>query len=69
MRRWRADRLLVRPDHVLILAETNLETILATVEETDPALVVIDSIQTVLGRIRTSHVVALPGIVGARRLQ
>jgi len=44
----RADRLKVRADDVLVLPETNLETILGTMEDLNPALVVIDSIQTVM---------------------
>jgi DNA repair protein RadA/Sms len=44
----RADRLRVRPDHLLIMSETNLESILAGMGEIEPALVVIDSIQTVM---------------------
>jgi len=46
--RLRADRLGVHSDRVLVLSETNLEEILATVEEANPGLVVIDSIQTVM---------------------
>lgn len=46
--RLRADRLGVRSDHVLVLSETNLEEILATAEDAEPGLVVIDSIQTVM---------------------
>jgi len=44
----RSDRLQVRADHVLILAETSLDTILGTMEGITPAMVVIDSIQTVM---------------------
>ncbi|CAA9543544.1 MAG: DNA repair protein RadA [uncultured Thermomicrobiales bacterium] len=44
----RADRLGIRPDHVLILSETNLNAILGAIEALDPALLVIDSIQTVM---------------------
>jgi len=46
--RLRADRLGVHSDQVLVLSETNLDEILATAEEADPGLVVIDSIQTVM---------------------
>lgn len=46
--RLRADRLGVRSDDVLVLSETNLDEILATAEDADPGLVVIDSIQTVM---------------------
>ncbi|MDQ3542011.1 MAG: DNA repair protein RadA, partial [Chloroflexota bacterium] len=44
----RADRLGIRPDHVLIMSETNLNAILGGIDALDPALVVIDSIQTVM---------------------
>jgi DNA repair protein RadA/Sms len=44
----RADRLRVRPDHILILPETNLDSILGSIEGVNPSLVVIDSIQTVM---------------------
>lgn len=44
----RADRLGIRPDHVLIMSETNLNAILGGIESLDPALLVIDSIQTVM---------------------
>ncbi|HEV2065207.1 MAG TPA: DNA repair protein RadA [Thermomicrobiales bacterium] len=44
----RADRLGIRPEHVLIMSETNLNAILGGIESLDPALLVIDSIQTVM---------------------
>lgn len=44
----RADRLQVSPDHILILSETNLDAILTALEGISPAMVVIDSIQTVM---------------------
>ena len=44
----RADRLKVNGDHILLLSETNLDVILGGMESLDPALVVIDSIQTVM---------------------
>ncbi len=44
----RSDRLHVRADHILILSETNLDTILGSMEGISPSLVVIDSIQTVM---------------------
>lgn len=44
----RADRLDVRTDHVFVLAETSLDAILGTLEDVTPAMVVIDSIQTVM---------------------
>lgn len=43
----RAERLGVSGDDFLVLAETNLDAILHAVEEVKPALVVIDSIQTI----------------------
>ncbi|MGI8475300.1 MAG: DNA repair protein RadA, partial [Thermomicrobiales bacterium] len=43
----RADRLKVRTDHVLVLCETNLETILTATENAAPTLLIVDSIQTV----------------------
>ncbi len=44
----RADRLHVNPNHILIVSDTNLDVILATIEGISPAMVVIDSIQTVM---------------------
>jgi DNA repair protein RadA/Sms len=44
----RADRLKVRTDNILVLSETNLDTILASMEDISPTAVVIDSIQTVM---------------------
>ena len=44
----RADRLKVRTDNILVLSETSLDTILASMEDTTPSMVVIDSIQTVM---------------------
>jgi DNA repair protein RadA/Sms len=43
----RADRLGVHEDALLVLSETNLDQILDSLEETDPGLLIIDSIQTV----------------------
>ena len=42
----RADRLGSFPDRLLLLCETNLEVIEATIEKEKPAIVMIDSIQT-----------------------
>jgi DNA repair protein RadA/Sms len=42
----RADRLGAVPDDLYLLAEVNIETILSVMQEISPALVVIDSIQT-----------------------
>lgn len=44
----RADRLGVTSPYLSLLSETDLEEILTTLETVDPALVVIDSIQTVM---------------------
>jgi DNA repair protein RadA/Sms len=44
----RADRLKVRTDNILVLSETNLDIILASMEDISPTAVVIDSIQTVM---------------------
>jgi len=44
----RADRLQVRGENILLLSETNLDVILGSIESITPALVVIDSIQTVM---------------------
>ena len=43
----RAQRLNVNPDSLYVLAETNLEAILDTVRQFEPALLVVDSIQTI----------------------
>ena len=43
----RAQRLGVNSDSVYVLAETNLDDILSTIDETDPNVVIIDSIQTI----------------------
>ncbi|MHB9091644.1 MAG: AAA family ATPase [Chloroflexota bacterium] len=45
--RMRADRLGAARDNLLVLAETNLDTIGRYIEEIKPRLVVVDSIQTV----------------------
>ncbi|HEU0164539.1 MAG TPA: DNA repair protein RadA [Thermomicrobiales bacterium] len=51
----RADRLGVVSENLLVLSETDLDGILATVETVDPALVIVDSIQTVmLGEITSA---------------
>ncbi len=43
----RADRLNIAPDELYLLAETNMDYILQHIEQMQPALVIIDSIQTV----------------------
>lgn len=50
----RARRLGVADDSILLLAETNVETILAEVERTHPVAVIIDSIQTMQAPNSTS---------------
>jgi len=42
----RANRLKTNSDNILILAETNIETILDAIEENEPDVIIIDSIQT-----------------------
>ncbi len=59
----RADRLADGAGEVAFLAETNLETILATADATRPALMVVDSIQTVF----TGDLEGAPGNVGQVR--
>jgi DNA repair protein RadA/Sms len=44
----RADRLQVRSDNLLVLAETDLDRIIAAAEKTLPGLLIVDSIQTVV---------------------
>jgi DNA repair protein RadA/Sms len=44
----RADRLRVDSTHVLVMSETNLDTILASLDNVSPALLIVDSIQTVM---------------------
>jgi len=44
----RADRLHVDSTHVLVMSETNLDTILASLDNVSPALLIVDSIQTVM---------------------
>ncbi len=43
----RADRLNIKEDDLFILSETNLDYIIDAIDNTDPAFVVVDSIQTV----------------------
>lgn len=44
----RADRLAVETDDILVLSETDMDTILATAGDIDPGVLIIDSIQTVM---------------------
>ncbi|MDQ6737229.1 MAG: DNA repair protein RadA [Gemmatimonadota bacterium] len=59
----RADRLGDAAQDVALLSETNLETILATASSTAPAVMIVDSIQTVF----TSDLEGAPGNVGQVR--
>jgi DNA repair protein RadA/Sms len=61
--RMRADRLGVTADDVTFLAETNLDAVLATLTAVRPAVLIIDSIQTVF----TSDLDSAPGHVGQVR--
>ena len=61
--KMRADRLGITAGSLLIYPETNVEIITAQVEAMKPALVVIDSIQTVY----TESLTAAPGSVGQLR--
>lgn len=57
--KMRAQRLGLQFAHLTILAETSLEQILRTIQELDPAAVVVDSIQTV----HTEQITSAPGSV------
>ena len=59
----RADRLGENSGDVAMLSETNLETILATAASVNPAVLIVDSIQTVF----TSDLEGAPGNVGQVR--
>ncbi len=59
----RAKRLELPRDHLLLLAETQVEHICATADKEKPAILVIDSIQT----MQTEHVSAAPGSVSQVR--
>ncbi|MBI4396820.1 MAG: DNA repair protein RadA [Elusimicrobia bacterium] len=59
----RAVRLGVKNDELLLLSETNLETILETVRQTEPKVLVLDSIQTVY----KEDLAGAPGSVGQVR--
>lgn len=50
----RADRLMVSPSSLYILSETRLSGILESVENTDPDIVIIDSIQTLYNELNES---------------
>jgi len=57
--KMRADRLKVSPHGCYLLAETDIHSIQAAVEEVEPSLLLIDSIQT----MRLSELSSLPGSV------
>ncbi|AZB41226.1 DNA repair protein RadA [Bacillus sp. FJAT-42376] len=59
----RADRLDVKSDELLVLAETDMEFITKAIDEAQPSLVVIDSIQTVY----QSDITSAPGSVSQVR--
>jgi len=59
----RADRLGASAQHVALLSETLLETIIATATEHSPAVMIVDSIQTVF----TADLEGAPGNVGQVR--
>ncbi|MBQ6540528.1 MAG: DNA repair protein RadA [Oscillospiraceae bacterium] len=58
--KMRADRLCTAYDGIFVISETNLQTILDTVDETNPEFLIIDSIQTIFNEELTSA----PGSVG-----
>lgn len=59
----RADRLKIKNEYLFVISETNLETILSSVENQLPSIVIIDSIQT----IYSSELQSAPGTVGQIR--
>jgi len=59
----RADRLGIRADRLLVLAETSLERIISHVKTTAPAVLAIDSIQTMY----TEELGSAPGSIGQVR--
>jgi DNA repair protein RadA/Sms len=61
--KMRADRLGVQEDRLLVLAETSLERIIAHTKEITPAVLAVDSIQTVF----TEHLGSAPGSIGQVR--
>jgi len=59
----RARRMGLRSEHLLFLSETDADIIVATIQQCQPALAIIDSIQSVMA----SDVQALPGSVSQLR--
>ncbi len=52
--KMRADRLAIQSDRLLLLAETSLEAILHHAEQTEPLVLVVDSVQTITSQELTS---------------
>ena len=61
--KMRADRLEAKNSNCLILTETNTQQIFKNIEETDPEVLVIDSIQT----LHTNNIEASPGSISQIR--
>lgn len=61
--KMRAERIGIKNEHCFILAETNTQNIFKQIEEVNPDVVVIDSIQT----LHTSHIESSPGSVSQIR--
>ncbi|MBI5025591.1 MAG: DNA repair protein RadA [Nitrospirae bacterium] len=61
--KMRADRLMIASGNIILLPETSLEGIIATAEEIDPQVIVIDSIQTIF----SLELPSAPGSVGQVR--
>lgn len=61
--RLRADRLPALPENLVVLAETHVEALAGPWRELDPAVVVVDSVQT----LRTERVESAPGSVAQVR--
>lgn len=59
----RADRLGIKSDRIILLPETSLEGIIATAQEINPELIVVDSIQTIF----SLELPSTPGSVGQIR--
>ncbi len=61
--KMRAERLGVTGEHILLLPENNMERILAKMNQENPKIVIVDSIQTVY----TEHISSAPGSVSQVR--
>ncbi len=64
----RADRLKVEADNLYLLSETNIETVVATIEQTDYKLVIIDSIQTMSAEALTGSAGSVGQITASAQL-